>query len=131
MICYLFPLLALQVIPNEALQIALPSAFTGNTSVPLDETPLGVSIEFFTWPEYNKLPGTYGCLEQLASLTDGQMPPIRIGGTTQDRAMFDPDLTEAVAYYVANSTDAPLYLTRRQRDLDTNYRCHISGHMAR
>lgn len=41
----------------------------------------------------------------------GKKMPIRIGGTTQDRATFDPNFKGYVSYSVANPLDAPLTLT--------------------
>lgn len=105
-----FLLYASLVLSTVAIDVTIPSSYSGNSSAPLDPTPVGASIEFFAWPGYNDIPGTYGCLGQLASLT-GRYPPIRIGGTTQDRALFDPDLSAPVEYYVANYTVAPLNLT--------------------
>lgn len=41
----------------------------------------------------------------------GQTMPIRIGGTTEDRATYDPNLDLAVNYTVADFWDAPDTLT--------------------
>lgn len=37
--------------------------------------------------------------------------PIRIGGTTQDRATYDPDLKGYVSYSVNDPLEAPMNLT--------------------
>jgi hypothetical protein len=37
--------------------------------------------------------------------------PIRIGGTTQDRATYDPDFKGYVSYHVDDPLDAPMALT--------------------
>jgi hypothetical protein len=41
----------------------------------------------------------------------GLWPPIRIGGTTQDRASYDASTSAYVVYSVANAADAPSVLT--------------------
>lgn len=70
------------------------------------------SFEFFAFPEYftNLSTPTDRCLSNWQALT-GTWPPIRIGGTTQDRAQYDPTTSEYVVYTVASSADAPDSLT--------------------
>ncbi|KAJ5624035.1 hypothetical protein N7510_000344 [Penicillium lagena] len=58
----------------------------------------------------NDVASTTTCLQNLKDLT-GTWPPLRIGGTTQDRATFDPSLNQAVNYSVASPDDAPDTLT--------------------
>lgn len=41
----------------------------------------------------------------------GTWPPIRIGGTTQDRALYDSATSAYVVYTVASAADAPASLT--------------------
>lgn len=53
---------------------------------------------------------TNQCLSNWQALT-GTWPPIRIGGTTQDRASYDPTTSAYVVYTVANAADAPANLT--------------------
>lgn len=53
---------------------------------------------------------TNQCLANWQALT-GTWPPIRIGGTTQDRALYDPTTSAYVVYTVAAATDAPDSLT--------------------
>jgi len=50
------------------------------------------------------------CLSNWKDLT-GVWPPIRIGGTTQDRASYDASTSAYVVYSVANAADAPKTLT--------------------
>jgi hypothetical protein len=50
------------------------------------------------------------CLQNFQALT-GTWPPVRIGGTTQDRATYDPSTSAYVVYSVASSVDAPAALT--------------------
>ncbi|RDW69914.1 glycoside hydrolase family 79 protein [Coleophoma crateriformis] len=77
----------------------------------LDPAPVGVSFEFFAFPSYfTNVTGTTQCLQNLQALT-GTWPPIRIGGTTQDRADYDPSTSAYVVYSVASAVDAPAYLT--------------------
>lgn len=53
---------------------------------------------------------TMQCLENWKDLT-GVWPHIRTGGTTQDRALYDPDTDAYVVYWVDNAADAPMTLT--------------------
>jgi len=83
----------------------------GFSYAPLDPAPVGVSLEFFTFPSYmTNVTSTMRCLENWKDLT-GVWPPIRLGGTTQDRASFDPLTSAYVVYSVANPADAPMSLT--------------------
>ncbi|KDQ49544.1 glycoside hydrolase family 79 protein [Jaapia argillacea MUCL 33604] len=79
-------------------------------SVLVDPAVLSVSLEFFTFPDYTTINATNNCLANIESLR-GTFPAIRIGGTTQDRATYDPTLATAVNYTVASPLDAPLNLT--------------------
>lgn len=56
------------------------------------------------------LTNTNSCLQNFKGLT-GSWPPLRVGGTTQDRATYNESLEEAVNYYVASPKDAPASLT--------------------
>lgn len=77
----------------------------------LDSAPVSLSFEFFAFPSYfTNVTSTTQCLENFQALT-GTWPPIRIGGTTQDRAVYDPKLNAEVFYSVAAATDAPTSLT--------------------
>ncbi|KAL4899291.1 hypothetical protein BDW74DRAFT_171583 [Aspergillus multicolor] len=94
-----------------AVTFDVPSSPPENASKQLTAAPVGVSLEFFTFPGYiNDVPATSTCLENLKDLT-GTWPPMRIGGTTQDRATYDASSTEAVTYSVDDPADAPLTLT--------------------
>lgn len=53
---------------------------------------------------------TNQCLANFKALS-GTWPPIRIGGTTQDRASYDSSTSAYVVYSVANPADAPATLT--------------------
>ncbi|KAH8656832.1 hypothetical protein BGZ61DRAFT_486482 [Ilyonectria robusta] len=80
-------------------------------AVKLDSTPLGVSFEFFMWPSYmTNITPPLQCLDHFSTLY-GKKIPIRIGGTTQDRATYDPDFQGYVSYHVDNPLDAPMSLT--------------------
>ena len=69
------------------------------------------SIEFFTFPAYfTEVNATHTCLSNFKKLT-GAGVPVRIGGTTQDRATFAPTQTTDVEYSVASAGAAPLSLT--------------------
>lgn len=63
------------------------------------------------WPSYMKnITPVLNCLERFDELY-GQKMPIRIGGTTQDRATYDPDFKGYVSYHVDDPLDAPMALT--------------------
>lgn len=69
------------------------------------------SFEFFTFPSYfTNVTATTQCLSNWETLT-GTWPPIRIGGTTQDRALYDSTTSAYVVYTVADASDAPDNLT--------------------
>ncbi|CAD6446084.1 e835ce74-06fd-42b7-9dd2-6c76a4700e8a [Sclerotinia trifoliorum] len=94
-------------------------AATVNYSIPstaptgaakLAPAPVGLSFEFFAYPAYFKdVTATNQCLANFKNLS-GTWPPIRIGGTTQDRATYDSDLSAYVDYHVNSSVDAPASL---------------------
>ncbi|KAI0768691.1 glycoside hydrolase superfamily [Trametes elegans] len=94
---------------NQVCAIAVPSSPPAGAAA-VDPSLVSVSIEFFAFPGYTQLRGTNNCLANLASLR-GAAPAVRIGGTTQDRATYDPNLQSAVNYSVASPADAPASLT--------------------
>ena len=49
------------------------------------------------------------CLGQFSKLY-GKTIPVRIGGTTQDRATFDPTFDGYVSYHVDDPLEAPMTL---------------------
>lgn len=63
------------------LAIVLP-ARVPSTATTVEKTLLSVSLEFFAFPEYHKIPATFICLANLETLR-GSPPAVRIGGTTQ------------------------------------------------
>ncbi len=70
-----------------------------------------MSFEFFAFPAYfTNVSATTQCLSNWKDLT-GVWPPIRIGGTTQDRASYDVSTSAYVVYSVASAADAPKTLT--------------------
>ncbi|SPQ24598.1 e9018af3-8033-4cad-b5e0-85f443488414 [Thermothielavioides terrestris] len=97
----------------EAVTFEVPSkAGTGGYSyATLDPAPVGISFEFFAFPSYfTNVTATNQCLSNWKDLT-GVWPPIRIGGTTQDRASFDASSSAYVVYSVPSPADAPSTLT--------------------
>ena len=60
---------------------------------------------------------TQQCLANWHRLT-GVWPPIRIGGTTQDRASYDASTSAYVVYTVATPADAPQVLTFGSRFME-------------
>ncbi|KAF6513298.1 hypothetical protein HZS61_006623 [Fusarium oxysporum f. sp. conglutinans] len=100
-----------QVATVSGLAFNVPSSPPSNSSAQLADAPVGVSFEFFAFPGYwNDVPSTSTCLQNLKDLS-GTWPPIRIGGTTQDRATYDASSSQQVTYTVANAGDAPSTLT--------------------
>jgi hypothetical protein len=100
--------------PAQAVTFTVPSrAGTGGlTYAPVSPAPVGISFEFFAFPSYfTNVTATKQCLSNWRDLAGGVWPPIRIGGTTQDRASFDPNTSAYVVYRVANPADAPMELT--------------------
>ncbi|KAH7093518.1 hypothetical protein FB567DRAFT_462224 [Paraphoma chrysanthemicola] len=96
---------------SAGLKFSIPQTVPSNASAQLTAAPVGASFEFFTWPGYmNDVPATKTCLQNLQTLT-GTWPPIRIGGTTQDRATYNASSNESVTYSVSDPKDAPASLT--------------------
>ncbi|KAJ5205099.1 beta-glucuronidase [Penicillium cinerascens] len=95
----------------SSLSYHVPERPPTNSSGPLAAAPVGVSMEFFTFPAYmTDVAATKTCLANLQELT-GIWPPLRIGGTTQDRATYNASSNQAVTYSVSNPSDAPMTLT--------------------
>ncbi|KAH6672089.1 hypothetical protein B0J14DRAFT_618426 [Halenospora varia] len=93
-----------------AVTYPVPSVVPSRAA-PLDRTPLGPSFEFFMWPSYmTNVTPVLQCLGQLTKVYKKTLP-VRIGGTTQDRATYDPDFKGYVGYSVADPLDAPQTLT--------------------
>ncbi|KAI0024059.1 hypothetical protein F4780DRAFT_798306 [Xylariomycetidae sp. FL0641] len=95
---------------TAAVTYPIPSAVPSNAAQ-LDAAPIGVSFEFFMWPSYmTNISIAVDCLSHFDELY-GKKTPTRIGGTTQDRAAFDPDFDGYVSYHVDDPLDAPMTLT--------------------
>ncbi|KAK3896868.1 glycoside hydrolase [Staphylotrichum tortipilum] len=98
---------------DAAVSFAIPNTVGagGRSYAPLDPAPVGISFEFFAFPSYfTNVTATNQCLSNWKDLT-GTWPPIRIGGTTQDRASYDASTSAYVVYSVASPADAPMTLT--------------------
>jgi hypothetical protein len=109
----LLALLALASQGATAVTFTVPSKVGtgGYAYAPLDKAPIGISFEFFAFPSYFlNVTATNQCLSNWKDLT-GVWPPIRIGGTTQDRALYDASTSAYVVYSVASPADAPSTLT--------------------
>lgn len=88
------------------MRVCIPSRISSDAGGPKKS-----SFEFFAFPSYStNVTATTQCLSNWQALT-GTWPPIRIGGTTQDRALYDPTTSAYVVYTVASATDAPASLT--------------------
>ncbi|KAI1102530.1 glycoside hydrolase family 79 protein [Jackrogersella minutella] len=112
--CGILALFAAVIIPTiTAVTFTIPKqAHTGGYKyAPLDPAPVGISFEFFAFPSYfTNVSATTQCLSNWRDLT-GVWPPIRIGGTTQDRAQYDSQTSAYVVYSVSSPADAPASLT--------------------
>ncbi|KAI1377033.1 glycoside hydrolase family 79 protein [Hypoxylon crocopeplum] len=109
----LFALLGAAIQGAIAVTFTVPTqAHTGGYRyAPLDPAPVGISFEFFAFPSYfTNVTATSQCLSNWKDLT-GIWPPIRIGGTTQDRAQYDSRTSAYVVYSVSSPADAPASLT--------------------
>ncbi|OAL44416.1 hypothetical protein IQ07DRAFT_685041 [Pyrenochaeta sp. DS3sAY3a] len=96
---------------SSALTYAVPGSAPSNAGIINSPAPIGVSFEFFAWPSYMKnVSSTMTCLSNLKDIS-GTWPPVRIGGTTQDRATYDATSPNDVTYTVADPKDAPASLT--------------------
>ncbi|TFY70569.1 hypothetical protein EVG20_g2440 [Dentipellis fragilis] len=99
----------LAIYASSTWAITVPSS-PPSTASSVDPALLSISLEFFAFPGYMQLPSTTTCLANLAGLR-GTAPAVRIGGTTQDRATYNAQLSTPVNYTVASSGDAPTSLT--------------------
>ncbi|KAH8680264.1 Six-hairpin glycosidase-like protein [Ilyonectria robusta] len=105
------PWLLSQIALASGLTFNIPTTVPANASGQIPDAPVGVSLEFFAFPGYfNDVASTSKCLQNLKDVS-GTWPPLRIGGTTQDRATYDASSSNAVTYTVASSGDAPSTLT--------------------
>ncbi|KAI1774478.1 glycoside hydrolase family 79 protein [Hypoxylon cercidicola] len=112
-LCLFGLLLAAALEEIAAVTFTVPQrAHTGTYRyAPLDPAPVGISFEFFAFPSYfTNVTATNQCLSNWRDLT-GVWPPIRIGGTTQDRAQYDSATSAYVVYSVSNPADAPASLS--------------------
>jgi hypothetical protein len=77
-----------------------------------DSNPLSPRrFEFFMWPSYmTNISLALPCLEHISQVYQETLP-IRIGGTTQDRATFDPGFDGYVSYTTPDPLIAPMELT--------------------
>ncbi|KAL4931100.1 uncharacterized protein BDV17DRAFT_289095 [Aspergillus undulatus] len=82
-----------------------------DSATPVDCTPIGLSFEFYMWPSYmtNITPPMH-CTHRMSDIY-GKRMPIRIGGTTQDRATYDSNFDGYVSYRNDDPLVAPMELT--------------------
>ncbi|KXJ91623.1 hypothetical protein Micbo1qcDRAFT_203689 [Microdochium bolleyi] len=77
----------------------------------LDKMPIAASFEFYFWPSYATNISLAGpCLDHLSQMY-GQKVPIRIGGTTQDRATYDPNQEAYISYDDPDPLVPPMKIT--------------------
>jgi hypothetical protein len=82
--------------------------------------------EFFAFPSWMNATPPLPCIKQFNDLY-GQPMPFRIGGTTQDRATYDPAFDGYVSYHVDNTLDAPMALTFGPKYFDLIGQYSIGG----
>ncbi|OCF73199.1 hypothetical protein I204_06429 [Kwoniella mangroviensis CBS 8886] len=76
-----------------------------------DAAPVGLSLEFFAFPGYvQDVASTSQCFANLDAASQSQTR-VRIGGTTQDRALYDATLTSPAQFVIPTPGGAPLNLT--------------------
>ncbi|KAL2681419.1 hypothetical protein Neosp_009030 [[Neocosmospora] mangrovei] len=98
------------MVSAAAVTHSVPHSVPTDAAV-LGSAPVGASFEFFAWPTWmKKVTPTLQCIDHLTQLY-GKPMPIRIGGTTQDRATYDPNLDTYVNYSVPSPMNAPSKLT--------------------
>ncbi|KAJ0426845.1 hypothetical protein BJY00DRAFT_306836 [Aspergillus carlsbadensis] len=118
------------VIPSVVLLATLPAYAAAScveysvpwkpphNAAPLDPAPIGLSFEFYMWPSYmTNITPPMQCAERLSDLY-GRVMPIRIGGTTQDRATYDPDFEGYVSYINEDPLVPPMEVTYGPRFWD-------------
>jgi hypothetical protein len=75
------------------------------------------------WPSYmTNISLAIPCLDQISKLHKKTLP-IRIGGTTQDRATYDPKFDGYVSYITTDPLVAPLTLTYGPKFFDLICTC--------
>ncbi|POW21941.1 hypothetical protein PSHT_01908 [Puccinia striiformis] len=107
--CYLLLDLVGAVAPgSKSVQLSFDQY---SAPVPIrTSNPLGLSLEFCDFPSYMvEVKQTTQCLINLEAAS-GVAPAIRIGGTTQDRATYDPNQAQPRRRY--------LWINRQQGDLN-------------
>ncbi|TVY24801.1 Beta-glucuronidase [Lachnellula hyalina] len=111
MLSHLVSALAIPALVSAATVTYSVPAAAPTTAATLDVAPVAISIEFFTWPSYmTNVTATTQCLSNFEALT-GEWPAIRIGGTTQDRADYNPSTSAYVVYSTSSATGVPTILT--------------------
>ncbi|KAL3444835.1 hypothetical protein BJX65DRAFT_310425 [Aspergillus insuetus] len=106
--CPLTYVLLLGGVTARALEFDIPSSPPiTNSSATIESNPLGISIEFYSFPKFLEWALTESCLAHLNDAM-GEATPIRIGGVTQDRAVYNSSLASATNY---TGTSLPTYLS--------------------
>lgn len=106
--CLLLPL-------SEAVHLQLTNSAAVSAGQPVLPSFVSYSIEFSSFPDFAgnlSSPNTFSnnLLENIKALT-GTKPLIRVGGNTQDYALFDPNLMVATnGTYTSASQDYPTIL---------------------
>ncbi|KAG0140673.1 hypothetical protein CROQUDRAFT_99820 [Cronartium quercuum f. sp. fusiforme G11] len=107
---FLFALVRAQTLPVHEIGVA-NEQYTLRVSHPTrsihltDPSPIGLSFEFSALPDYvNKVPSTSKCIQNLADAL-GSKIPVRLGGTTQNDAHYDPHLKNPVEIYNLTPAD--------------------------
>ncbi|KAI5307316.1 hypothetical protein KEM56_000023 [Ascosphaera pollenicola] len=86
------------------LHFNVPQTAPADANTIASSAPIGISIEFFEFPNYvQNLPLTDACLNKLGEAMNAR-PPMRIGGTSQDSAVYNASLPSAISYRWPDST---------------------------
>ncbi|MCJ1330096.1 hypothetical protein MMC10_006778 [Thelotrema lepadinum] len=115
-ILWLSLLYVLGVDSSSSRSVSISDATSINASAPIPESFVSFSIELAFFPDYAgnvSSPNTfsYNLLNNLGNLT-GSKPAIRVGGNTQDYALYDPSLKVATnGTYTSSSSDYPTILS--------------------
>ncbi|KAI9924234.1 hypothetical protein MW887_007184 [Aspergillus wentii] len=91
------------LVPTALGLISVPDSPPNFASDPIPKDLSSFSIELSSFPNYagnTSIPNdfSYNLLSNLKELT-GVWPKVRVGGTTQDKSLFDPDQAEAIKLY--------------------------------
>ncbi|KAI8444599.1 hypothetical protein BY996DRAFT_6425622 [Phakopsora pachyrhizi] len=108
-LCLVFIVFKLLLASPNSSNISLVKNVT--TIMIKDDNPIGLSFEFFELPNYlTKVDNTKQCLKNLETAL-GSPIAFRIGGTTQDRAAYAPNLSVPIKNNLTKNSLVPNNIT--------------------